>query len=110
MPPPMWVFWQKQIRNSALELLLWRSLDANWQKKKPPTRSGVNGRKRYLCKKTTEFVRGLVIYQAAIFAAVLPFGPFFRALASSSFLLASYQTSNSLKLFNAQISGEALRP
>lgn len=42
---------------------------SSWQKKKPPTRLGVNGWKRYLCKKTTEFVRGLVIYQAAFFAA-----------------------------------------
>lgn len=44
---------------------------SSWQKKKPPTRLGVNGRKCYLYEKTTEFVRGLGIYQAAFFAAVL---------------------------------------
>lgn len=58
---------------------------SSWQKKKAAHPVRADGRMCYLYKKTTEFVRGLVIYQAAIFAAVLPFGPFFRALASSSF-------------------------
>lgn len=57
---------------------------SSWQKKKAAHPVRADGRMCYLYKKTTEFVRGLVIYQAAFFAAVLPFGPFFRALASSS--------------------------
>lgn len=73
---------------------------SSWQKKKAAHPVRADGRMCYLYKKTTEYVRGLVIYQAAFFTAVLPFGPRFLALASSSFLLASYQASNSLKLFN----------
>lgn len=41
---------------------------SSWQKKAAhPVRA--DGRMCYLYKKTTEFVRGLVIYQAAFFAA-----------------------------------------
>lgn len=49
---------------------------SSWQKKAAhPVRA--DGRMCYLYKKTTEYVRGLVIYQAAFFTAVLPFGPRF---------------------------------
>ena len=48
----------------------------------------VNGRRCYLCKKTTDVIRSLGIYYAASFAAVLPLPlyPIFRLSASSSFL------------------------
>lgn len=43
---------------------------SSWQKKAAhPVRA--DGRMCYLYKKTTEYVRGLVIYQAAFFAAFL---------------------------------------
>lgn len=63
---------------------------SSWQKKKAAHPVRADGRMCYLYKKTTEFVRGLIIYQAAIFAAVLrlPLYTVFRlsASASSSFL------------------------